>query len=345
MALILFEGFSAGTGAGSGAGPYFLGKWDAAVLEVSGGKGRHGVGGGGTSGSYILQKILNAAQKDDTLIIGCALKNPSAAALLTLGGDVGATTHLTFAITGSHPNEEVAVYRGTTAGTLLGTSSGAGINVSGWRYVEIEAHLDNSSGSVKVWSDGILVLDLTGIDTRNAGTDANFDFLSFSSFINNIDDLYILNGLGGVNDARLGDCRVAELPLSGNGASSQWTGSDGNSTDNYQLVDDYLGGSDYVDAAVSDLVDTYDFGDVTLSADDRIISVGIHARALKTDTGARSLALVSYSAGTTDAGTDQPLSDTTTKTYFEHFDTDPDTGIDWTEAGHNASQAGIKSRP
>jgi len=353
MSLLIFEGFSAGANSSSGAdvGSFFTPKWSSASLEVNTGHGRHGVGGG-PKFTTMLSKVFPASQKDTKFIVGCALMNPTAggaAGLITLGGDAGATSHLMFGATGSG-SIEMAVYRGgSTSGTLLGTTSGAGMSASGWRYIEIEAVLSDSVGSVKIWSDGVQVLNLTGIDTRNGGTDANFDWVSFNQWINNIDDLYVLNGAGASNNSRLGDVRIVDVLVDGNGASSQWTGSDGNSTDNYLLVDDKpaVGASDYVEAGTSDLVDTYTFGNVTLTTDDRIIAVGVHAHAYKGDTGSRSIALLASSGGSTSTGSDQQLNTTASlaRTFYQHFETDPNTAAAWTEAGHNAAEVGIKSRP
>ena len=61
-----------------------------------------------------------------------------------------------------------------------------------------------------------------------------------------------------ISDAFQGDCHVDYLVPDGNGDTSQWVGSDGNSIDNWELVDEIPpSNADYVEADATDLRDLY----------------------------------------------------------------------------------------
>lgn len=76
-------------------------------------------------------------------------------------------------------------------------------------------------------------------------------------------------------------------PVDGDGQVSQWTGSDGNSTDNYQLVDDATpdGDTTFVKATSAGLVDQYMHAGVTIPTDWVPTRVWPTVIGLKTDAG------------------------------------------------------------
>lgn len=80
-----------------------------------------------------------------------------------------------------------------------------------------------------------------------------------SSALQHWDDIAInFNDGSGANDGWCGDGRTIRCVPNGNGDSSQWVGSDGNSTDNYLLIDETpVNTTDYVGATISGYTDLY----------------------------------------------------------------------------------------
>lgn len=136
--------------------------------------------------------------------------------------------------------------------TILGTSV-ATVPLQEWMYIEYTL-LIAASGMVEIKIDGQTVLSVSGVDTRNtvaAATD-----LRFTGVINGqsdrIADIYMRD-----DNTFMGDLAVLAVLPDGNGNYSQWTGSDGDSVDNYALIDDASLPATYVQAAAAGLADTY----------------------------------------------------------------------------------------
>jgi hypothetical protein len=291
-------------------------------------------GGGGE-----LLKSITAAS---VAIAGAAFKVASGqTAYLSFWGDSGATRHVTVAVKG---DGSIEVRRGTTSGTLL-TSLGAGtVTSDAWCYVEARVTIADSGGTVKVRinGSGTNAIDFTG-DTKNGGTGTNIDQVSLGSGASTafVDDWYVADTTGSVNNDFLGDVRVLTLAPSGNGNSSQLTGSDGNSTDNYALVDEQpYSASDYVGSATTGHKDTYALTDLpgTVTTVHAVQEVAVVA---KSDAGAASIKQVLRSGGT-DYATSATSLGTSYATIANLRETDPATATAWTTSGVNSAEAGVE---
>lgn len=157
------------------------------------------------------------------------------------------------------------------------------------------------------------------------------------------DDLYVCDAAGPANTDFLGDCRVITLAPDADGSTNDFTPQGGGA--NFVEVDDGTSGSDddatYVSASAVGAKDLY--GYPALSAEPGVIKgVAVTTRARKTDAGARAFRAVARS-GTTEtaagASHDALASYADTQDIFE---TDPDTGAAWTEAGFAAAEFGIE---
>ena len=123
-----------------------------------------------------------------------------------------------------------------------------------WGVRFVQSHTD---GVIEVWCDGVQVLSRTMQTTKEvSGSDLVVNALrltspEMASTTANFDSVVI-------SDAFQGDCHVDYLVPDGNGDTSQWVGSDGNSVDNWQLVDEIPpSNADYVEADETNLRDTY----------------------------------------------------------------------------------------
>jgi hypothetical protein len=238
------------------------------------------------------------------------------------------------------------VYRGN--GTTLLATIPYTFNTSAYVYVEFRAKIDNSAGEWELRVDGVTLDSATGVDTQTSGN-AYANILWLGEITNNAshdlyyDDLYVLETAGGGEDDFLGDVRVECLFPNGNGATNDWDGSDGNSVDNYLLVDETApnGDTDYVESTSVADRDLYEYGNLA-TASGTVYGVQILPSAKKTDTGARSIASVArLTGGTDEVGADLPLG--TAYAYrIEGVREEKPGGGAWTIADVNAAQFGTE---
>lgn len=304
MSLIFTETFAA-TQAGQQSTPgKFVMNGSVYISTGSGGRSTGNGYGFGNGGSGQIARQVAAAEEHVTFIAGGAFLMSSAPAsessLIELRSDNNAVSHITVT-TGT--DRTIAVWRGVNGGALMGRTALPLLTTNSvWYYVEVKATLgDGTAGSVTVMVDGVVVLNLTGVDTRNAGTKAVFDGVRWWCPASNwwLSDLYLCNGAGAVNNDLLQAPNIYGLRPNGNGNSSQGVGSDGNSTDNYLLVDDAgLGGSDWVDLVNTGDQDTYAVTDVGRPNTTPVLGAMVWAFAQKTDAAAREVSMLARSGGT-----------------------------------------------
>lgn len=225
------------------------------------------------------------------------------------------------------------------ANTVVATSAVGVIAINTWYYLEIKLVIHDTLGVFEARLNESVIATFSG-DTRNgapttaqiiniaATTGENFDF----------DDVY-------VDDAGyLGDVTVVALSPDGNGSSSDWVGSDGNSTDNYLLVDDPTTSSmaDYVGASASGKLDLYTMSDLPAGYSVLAIQELIYAQKSDAGTPPTLLPVAKGQSGTTRTDTALPsLSTTAAAVNAQIRTTDPD-GNALTAARVNAMEVGVK---
>jgi hypothetical protein len=243
----------------------------------------------------------------------------------------------------------VSFRRGTT---VIATSS-ATVPSTGWIYIELKATIHDTTGVYEVRFNGsaTAVLSGTGANTRSTANDTA-NSVTFHgrpgsgtggpSTSTLYDDIYIADTSGSLNNDFLGDVRVDAYRPNANGTSSQLTGSDGNSTDNYLLVDETTvnDDTDYVESSTAGHKDLYGFPALAYTAAS-ILGVQINAMARKDDSGTRSLTPVTRSGSTDYDGTSQSLA-TSYLDYREIRETDPATSSAWTQSNLEAAEFGVK---
>lgn len=355
MTLLLAEGFDTRTALATNmwnatdGGPTKL----AYVAGRLGGYAMQGIGSGPTDTGGIRKAITSST----TVVVGFAMRwgampsaittSPFTPVTLYSGGVV--VLSMRFSSTGV-----VTVNRGATSatGTTLGTTSVAmPTDQATWQYIEMKVVASTGTGgSVVVRQDGVETLNITSQNTgATAFTEVGFrDGLS----VNNepyggrasFDDIYVLNTSGSVNNDFLGDVRVYGIWPDGDGATSGLTGSDGNSTDNYLLVDDATAGApdtaDYVGSGTPGTKDTYTYTD--LSALVTVKGVQVDSYVVKTDAGQISGRNVASDGTNTVTGSDVALS-TSYAGRSSIMENAPD-GAAWTASKVNSTQFGWEVR-
>lgn len=302
----------------------------------------------GVSGAapQILIPIANPSTQSTIIVRGSFIAPNSAgnnATMVTLAADGAAIKHIGF---GLNLLNQIQIIRGTSS-TILGTSTDALVLDGTTRHhFEFKATIADAGGSIEVRIDGAVFINLTGIDTRNGGTNTWPDGL----FLNGANstkwaDIMWQDTLGSspYNDFMGDQLVLTQLP-NGDGASSQWLGSDGNSVNNSLLVDENpLNTTDYVGDNVAGHRDLYAFEDLPVAG--TVHAVQVHAYAIKTDAGARSVKLIERmgsGANPIQASTARPLGTTTYSMISgELLTTDAD-GTAWDVTKFNAAQFGVE---
>lgn len=252
----------------------------------------------------------------------------------------GSTTHLYLkwdGLVAGASGGHLQLYRGD--GTLLGTTTGQkSLNV--WMYVEVDAVINATTGSVTIYIDGVNSLTYSG-NTQNGGTGV-IDNMALQGGFNGaqrmyVDDLY-------VDDSVVrGDVVVRTLVPNGNGSSSQWFNSAGNSTNNYSYVDETNSSmTDYVAASVSGTSDLYALTDIP--ANYNVLATQELIYAVKSDAGVSPVVLPQAKGqlGTVRTDTALPAISTTALAYNGDLQTtDPD-GNPLTPTTVNAMEIGVQ---
>lgn len=221
---------------------------DSAYLKV----GR--TGGYAVEGSYnvgINCRTWSISPTSDTFIAGMAIRPSTDCSALTFFR-FERDSYVGIRLRYESASGEIGVYN--SAGSLLGTSSGANITNGNWSYVEVKVK-DDYEGTIEVRVDGITVYTQTGVDTRaNQSTGYNgvrFYVGATGTEPVRLDDFYFCNAAGTVNNDFLGDSKVVALYPASDGDLAQWVPSVAG--DHWPLVDDnpVTDDTDYVSGTTS----------------------------------------------------------------------------------------------
>ena len=290
---------------------------------------------GGSTPSFARRTVVSASRK----VIGVAFRL-NAAPNTTSGGIIrlleGTTEHVSVRFDATFT--KLGVYRN---GTLLATGA-TNIATGTWYYLEFDVTIHDTTGAYELRLNGSTTPELsaTNVDTRNAGTGVVnaldlWNPYATNSVIIDFDDLYI-----DTNTFR-GDVRCETLLPNGNGNSSVLVGSDGNSTDNYLLVDEAAqnGDTDYVTSGTAGDKDTYTYGNLTPTGG-TVVGVKPILIARKDDAGVRTVASIARHSATEEDSAAVAL----TTSYLAIYDvraTKPGGGA-WSISDVNAAEFGVK---
>jgi hypothetical protein len=231
---------------------------------------------------------------------------------------------------------KVRVYLGSS--TLLDTTSTAPLISGSWNYIEAKLVIaDAGSWTIKV--NGVTVLTGTG-DLNPGATSIGSMYLDISNS-NRLDDFYLLDASGSSLNDFIGDCRVEWLaPQTGNGSNVGLTPSTG--TDHGALVDELPPNddTDYNSGTAAGVKDTYNFSNLATTG--VVKAVQLSARAKKTDSATKQLALVARVGSTDYDGATQTLAATTYGQYQQIWEKRPSDNADWTIADVDGAEFGLK---
>ncbi len=249
-------------------------------------------------------------------------------------------------------NSQQCEVRCLTAGTrqmrisrnnnTLGTSATAQvIKANYWYHMEWYCNISDTGNSI-LRIDGEEWVNVSNADTNNGGNGADrFAFLANASTTVLIDDLAIWQEWPTTTPSFFGDLRVHTLYPDNNGNYSQFTGSDGNSTNNYQLVDEaQCNDADYVQSSTASQKDSYSVENPTRTPV-TIKGVQVNSMARKDDAGERSQRLF-VRIGSTDYESDTIGLSASFVNNTHLMPLDPSTAAAWTASSLNAMEIGTK---
>ena len=236
-----------------------------------------------------------------------------------------------------------SIIRGSDS-TVLGTST-ATLAASTWGYLEFKYTACSSitSGDVVACLNGVTIITVAGGTLTASSPNLTIDTVAvgsisgaLDSFDATIDDVVILDS----SETLWGDVTVEGRVPDGAGYYSQFATT--GATPNYACVDDAVpdGDTTYVESSNLYNRDTYVFPDA-LQAVQVVKAVQLVITSKRV--GADLITLTpSFRISSTDY--DQTPVDLTTSyvTYLEQFETNPATGVAWTESDTAALEAGME---
>ncbi len=241
----------------------------------------------------------------------------------------------------SNSGGTITAKRGSGNGTTLGVSSGTNLLQNVWQYIEFQVTVSATVGTVAIRINGATVLNLTGVNTLGGGGAAVIGKISIGSNLTNFfQDLYIADSTGSYNNTFLGDVHVSVFNPTSNGTYTAYTPNGAATL--WQSVSASTPADSTVFASDSTPGDRMSVNLASSSVTGTIAGVVNVGRMKKTDSGTRTSALTVTNNSVDSIGSTISLG--TSFAYFTQVqETDPNTGVPWTNSGFNTTQVGVKT--
>ncbi|GIW60748.1 MAG: hypothetical protein KatS3mg087_1814 [Patescibacteria group bacterium] len=207
-------------------------------------------------------------------------------------------------------------------------------NAPQWYHIGIDLKIASSGGWFYTYIDGVLVVSFDG-NTAQDGTYFSDISLGTTSSISKFngsyvyyDDFYLDDTTGEAAPSVVPDRRFLYIIPNGNGMYSQFNGSDGNSVDNYLLVDDIPpdGESTYVYHDTSGIKDAYTLSNPTIPSGANVVALHPQVIARKEDGGSSVQIEIGLADGTNEVYSAGQNLQTSYGIVQSHFSTAPDGG-------------------
>lgn len=224
---------------------------------------------------------------------------------------------------------------------VLATASNA-FTVDEWNFVELKIKFSITAGSFEVRVNGVSVASGSSVRTTSTSEErpSQLRFGTINGSTLDVDDFYVLNDQGTINNDFLGDIRVQRLRPNGVGSNEEFSRNSG--TSNWGQLNETSEDDEttYVESNRLLFRDLYHYEDLP-AAVDGIFGVIAKPVLRKNDAGTRTYVLMCSSDGV--LGRTETLYPA--GSYVRQakiFETDPATGTFWTETSINSAQFGVE---
>lgn len=214
----------------------------------------------------------------------------------------------------------------------------------GWHYVELQVVQGTSNGTLNVRLNGVLAITLSAQDTTQGGGPLLTAFVGAvpgqpCPATVDMDDLYLADTSGTINNTFLGDVRVDALKPQAPGALNQWTVEGAASA--WEAVSD---GDEAtaIRAATAGLRQTFDVEALPVMSSPAIHGVQVTLLARKTDAGTGRVRGIVASGAQTAVSSDINLQEQLAWNTAL-FERNPNGNVQWTEGAFNAAEFGVES--
>jgi hypothetical protein len=238
-------------------------------------------------------------------------------------------------------NGTLTAKRGAGAATLGTSSLSVVVTQNVWAYMEFGCTCDSSVGTCDIRINGSSVLSLSGQNTKGQSTTTIASVqITDANVTSYTQDIYLCDGTGIHNNSFLGDVHVSVYNPTSNGTYTAYSTNGAASL--YQCVNATTPADSTIFASDSTPGDRMSVNLSSSSVAGTIAGVINVGRMLKTDSGTRTAALTVTNNGVDSIGSTIALG-TSYKYYTQVQETDPNTGIGWTNGGFNTTQIGVKT--
>ncbi|MFP6411774.1 hypothetical protein [Pseudomonas aeruginosa] len=215
----------------------------------------------------------------------------------------------------------------------------------GWHYIELQVTQGTSNGVLAVRINGVLAIQMTAQNTIQGGGQLLTAFLGAipgqsCPLTLDVDDFYILDASGTINNTFLGDVRVDALKAQADGSLNQWTVTP-SGTAAWEAVSDEDETTN-ITAPSAGLRQSFDVAPLPVMATPAVFGVQLTMLARKTDAGLGKLKGLVVSGAQTAVSPEVILQEQQAW-QCALFERNPNGNVQWTEAAFNAAEFGVES--
>ena len=236
----------------------------------------------------------------------------------------------------------VALYRGTSAGTLIGHTEEGAFLSDVWFYFELGFIVDDTGGRLEVRINTVTKAEYEDIDTQVSANDFVSAFtlgrlVQFTSTTSRCDDIYVTDTVGDRNNGFLGNVIVRGGVPAGAGDSTEWNRSNVSLANWQNASNNEVTDALYVYNDVEDELDLYTVDPIFTSP--QIFGISLKGF-YRQDDGTQMFANNVLKSGSTVVDGDVIACMSTYGSSVDIFEDDPDTGMAWTPTAANLIQIG-----
>jgi len=247
---------------------------------------------------------------------------------------------------------EWVIMRGATE---LGRTSSVGnagkFTALNWHYFEFQVTIDPVAGSYELrHNTQVILTDAGPINTADSGlAGADVAEFAYRNNAHNVDDMYILDGTGTINNTFLGDSVIeGRFPTGEDLAVHDWLIEDGGNA-SFDTYWEICGAPTCATPPARYIFSSVINDDAMMTFNALSFITGqVHAVKVSSDaaldtSGTREFAHIVRSGATVyQPGTTHSVAQTNSQSFEDILETDPDTGVKWTVAGVNAADFGVR---